>query len=72
MGIAFSKNGTWTVADVTNNCVWVFDSKDWLIRKFGSKGIGNGKFSSPYGVTFHGNNQLYVTDHAWQSQDTKV
>ena len=36
MGIAFSKNGTWTVADVTNNCVWVFDSKDRLIGKFGS------------------------------------
>ena len=62
-GITFSRNGTWAVADVTNNCVWIFDSEDCLIGKFGSKGIGNGKFSSPYGLTFHGNNQLYVTDH---------
>ena len=63
-GIAFGKNGMWAVADNTNHCVWIFDREDQLVRKFGSKGTGNGKFSdcSPFGIAFDTKNHLYVTD----------
>ena len=62
-GIAFGKNGMWAVTDNFNTCVWIFDSQDQLVRKFGGSGTGNGEFSSPLGVAFDDNNQLYVTDH---------
>ena len=62
-GIAFDKNGMWAVADNTNNCVYVFDGQDQLIRKIGSKGSGNGQFNFPDGVAFDACNHLYVTDH---------
>ena len=61
-GIAFSRDGMWAVADDTNHCVWIFDSKDTLVKKFGSKGTGIGKFDTPLGLVFHINNDLYVTD----------
>ena len=62
--IAFGRDGMWAGADFSNNCVWIFDSKDELVRKFGSKGVGNGEFScnSPLGIAFDANNHLYVTD----------
>ena len=62
-GIAFGKDGMWAVADNFNTCVWIFDSQDQLVRKFGSSGTGNGEFSSPLGVAFDDNNHLYITDH---------
>ena len=64
-GIAFSRNGMWAVTDSTNHCVWIFDREDQLVRKFGSKGTGNGEFSdlSPLGIAFDANNHLYMTDH---------
>ena len=63
-GIAFGRDGMWAVPDSTNHCVWIFDREDQLVRKFGSKGTGNGEFSnhSPFGIGFDAKNHLYVTD----------
>ena len=62
-GIAFGRDGMWAVTDNSNHCVWIFDREDQLVRKFGSKGTGNGNFNWPLGITFDANNHLYVTDH---------
>ena len=62
-GIAFGKHGEWAVTDESNNCVWIFDGKDELVRKFGSYGTGNGRFNNPIDVAFDANNHLYVSDH---------
>ena len=61
-GIAFSKNGMWTVADYSNHCVYIFDGDDQLVRKFGSYGSGNGQFGHPTAVAFDNDNRLYVAD----------
>ena len=61
-GVAFSRNGLWAVADFSNDCVCIFDDKDQLVRKFGSKGSNNGQFIDPRGVTFDSHNHLYVVD----------
>ena len=47
-GVAFGRNGLWAVADHSNHCVYIFDDKDQLVRKFGSNGNNNGQFSSSY------------------------
>ena len=62
-GIAFSKNGTWAVADWTNNCVCVFYKEDQLLWKFGSKGCNDGQLDNPCGIAFDNNNHLYVADY---------
>ena len=62
-GVAFGRNGLWAVADWTHHCVYIFDDKDQLVRKFGSNGSNNGQFSSPRGVAFDSHNHLYVVDH---------
>ena len=72
-GVAFGRNGLWAVADGSNHCVYVFDDKDQLVRKFGSNGSNNGQFSSPLGVAFDSHNHLYVVDngnHRVQKFDT--
>ena len=61
-GVAFGRNGLWAVADSTNHCVYIFDDKDHLVRKFGSNGSNNGQLSSPRGVAFDSDNHLYVVD----------
>ena len=61
-GVAFGRNGLWAVADYTNHCVYIFDDKDQLVRKFGSKGSNNGQFGGPRGVAFDSHNHLYVVD----------
>ena len=63
-GVAFGRNGLWAVADYSNHCVYIFDDKDQLVRKFGSNGSNNGQFSHPRGVAFDSHNHLYVVDHA--------
>ena len=63
-GVAFGKNGMWAVADHSNHCVYIFDDKDQLVRKFGSNGSNNGQFSYPGGVAFDSHNHLYVVDHS--------
>ena len=66
-GIAFSKNGMWAVADHSNDCVCIFDEKDQLIRKIGSRGNNSGKFHRPKGVAFDHNNCLYVAEYSGDS-----
>ena len=61
-GVAFGKKGSWAIADSPNHCVYTFDDKDQLVRKFGSNGNNNGQFSVPIGVAFHSHNHLYVVD----------
>ena len=61
-GIAFGRNGLWAVADHSNHCVYIFDDKDQLVRKFGGYGNSNGQFSYPRGVAFDSHNHLYVVD----------
>ena len=63
-GVAFGRNGLWAVIDNTKHCVYIFDDKDQLVRKFGSKGSNNGQFSGPVGVAFDSHNHLYVVDHS--------
>ena len=62
-GIAFGKDGMWAVADSTNQRVYIFDSQDRVVAKFGSKGNGNGQFDLPTGVAFDDDNHLYVVDN---------
>ena len=61
-GVAFGRNGLWAVADNSKQCVYIFDDKDQLVRKFGSNGSNNGQFSNPHGVAFDSHNHLYVVD----------
>ena len=62
-GVAFGRNGLWAVADYSNHCVYIFDDKDQLVRKFGSNGSNNGQFSYPRGVAFDSHNHLYVVEY---------
>jgi len=61
-GAASSKNGIWGVADNSNHCIYVFDTRDRLIRRFGSHGKDKGQLNSPHGITFDNDNNLYVAD----------
>ena len=70
---AFGRNGLWAVADYSNHCVYIFDDKDQLVRKFGNKGSNNGQFNNPREVAFDSHNHLYVVDcynHRVQKFDT--
>ena len=72
-GVAFSRNGLWAVADWSNHCVYIFDDRDELVKKFGSYGSNNGQFSGPRGVAFDSHNHLYVVEygnHRVQKFDT--
>ena len=70
-GVAFGRNGLWAVADNTKHCVYIFDDKDQLVRKFGSNGRNNGQFTNPRGIAFDSHNHLYVADnHRVQNFDT--
>ena len=72
-GVAFNRNGLWAVTDDGSHCVYIYDDKDQLVRKFGSNGSNNGQFSSPRGVAFDSHNHLYVVDngnHRVQKFDT--
>ena len=63
LGIAFGKNGMWAIADSSNNCVYIFNGEDQLVRKFGSSGSGNGQFNVPAGVEFDSDDHLYVVEY---------
>ncbi|XP_065892047.1 tripartite motif-containing protein 2-like [Dysidea avara] len=62
-GIAFGRNGIWAVSDYSNHCVWIFDSQDQLVKKFGSKGFENCQFLYPHGIAFDLSSYLYVAEH---------
>ena len=63
-GISFSPNGAWVVADHSKHCVYIFDQKDQLIWKFGSKGNKAGQFDTLYGVTFDNDNNIYIAEYS--------
>ena len=63
-GIAVSPNGAWIVADHSQHCVYIFDQKDQLIWKFGSKGNKTGQFDTLYGITFDNDNNIYVAEYS--------
>ena len=52
--IAFGKDGVWAVSDYNHNFLYVFDSQDKLIRKFGQ--TGDAQFTKPWGLSFDANN----------------
>ena len=56
-GVEFGRNGLWAVADYSNHCVYIFDDRDELVRKFGTNGNNNGQFSN---LAFDNHNHLYV------------
>ena len=60
--IAFSKDGMWVVSDKSNHCVYIFNSQDQMVAKFGTKGNGKCQFNLPIGVAFNDDNHLYVVD----------
>ena len=62
-GIAFGNNGIWAVTDTANDCVYVFNQQDKLMRKFGYGGSRTSQFNKPYKIAFDDGNQLYVPDH---------
>ena len=61
-GIAFSKDGMWAITDYSNSFVYIYDSKDELVKMIGSPGMKNDQFECPFGVAFDNNNDLYVVD----------
>ena len=63
-GVAFGRNGLWAIADHSNHCVYIFNDKDQLVRRFGSNGSKNGQFKNPRGVAFDSHNHLYVVDYS--------
>ena len=46
----------WVVADHSNHSVYIFDSQDQVVRKFGSKGNGSGQFDKPARLAFDADN----------------
>jgi len=61
-GAASGKNGVWGVADNSNHCIYIFDDRNKLIRRFGSHGQDKAQFNSPHGIAFDNSNHLYVAD----------
>ena len=61
-GIAFNKDGMWAVTDYSNSFVYIYDSKDELVKMIGSPGMKNDQFECPFGIAFDDSNHLYVVD----------
>ena len=61
-GVAVSKDGMWAVSDWSNHCVYIFNDKDQLVKKFGTQGLADGHLNRPKGIAFDQENCLYVTD----------
>lgn len=58
--IAVAGNGTLAVADSRANKLFYFDSSGHLLRTFGTS--GGGRVSTPRGIAFDAQNNLYVGD----------
>ena len=61
-GITFSRNGKWAITDYSTSFVYIYDSKDELVKMIGSPGMKNDQFECPFGIAFDDNNHLYVVD----------
>ena len=61
-GVAFSNNNHWAVADYSNDCIYLFNEQDQLVRKFSSCEASCKAQSYPHGVSFDNKNFLYVVD----------
>ena len=61
-GVAFGKDGVWAVADCYEDCVYISDGEDQLVKKFGCNGRASGKFAYVHGLAFDANNHLYVSE----------
>ena len=62
-GIAVSANGMWAITDNSKHCVYIYDNKDNLVKRFGSHGSNSSQFNYPDHLAFDTNNYLYVVDH---------
>ena len=51
-GVAFCKDGVWAVADCYEDCVYIFDGQDPLVKKFGCNGRASGKFAYVHKLAF--------------------
>ena len=60
-GVAVGTNGDVYASNYINGYIEVFNNNGTAIRTIGSKGNGNGQFSSPYGLVLV-DDTLYVTD----------
>jgi len=61
-GVAVGRFGVWAIADNSNNCFYVYDDENQLLRTVGSKGSNNGEFIGPHGIALDNENYLYVVD----------
>ncbi|XP_065904911.1 E3 ubiquitin-protein ligase TRIM71-like [Dysidea avara] len=62
--IGFSRSGKWAVTDFSNNCVYLYDGEDQLVKKIGGgiRSSNNGHFSGPQAVAFDDDDHLYIGD----------
>ena len=61
-GIAIDMDGFLYVTDCLLNCIQKFEMNGRFISKFGTKGIENGQFNEPFGLTFSKCNLMIVCD----------
>ena len=62
-GIAVTDDGKHVVVtEWDGHCVTVLTDTGELVRRFGSRGRGPGKFSNPWGVAVSANNHIFVVD----------
>ena len=61
-GVSISRDGMWAITDYSNSFVYIYDSKDELVKMIGSPGMRNDQFECPFGIAFDDSNNLYVVD----------
>ncbi len=61
-GLAIDGDGNVYVVDTYNHRIQVFDPHGRFLRKWGTKGEGDGEFSSPHAIALDGDGRVYVTD----------
>ena len=50
------------MVDMANHRIQKFDQKGKFLAAFGGRGMGDGQFNSPWGITVDTNGDLYVAD----------